>query len=66
MTIDTSSWQCRLVCRQRYKDRVEDLRRAGSRSERVAIFERIAQEVNIHEARTCWNAAFPKKKEAKK
>jgi len=51
----------RIECLKRHKQRVEDLRRASSRPARVAIFERIAVEINVHEARSCWNAAFPKK-----
>ena len=63
---DTSSMQWRQECLRRHKQRVEDLKRAASRAERVAIFERIAGEAGIHEARSCWHSAFPPKKEGKK
>jgi uncharacterized protein YheU (UPF0270 family) len=66
MNIDTATDEARLRCLHRYRQRVEDLRRAASQAERIAIFERIAEEVNIHEARTCWSAAFPKKKESRR
>lgn len=62
MTTDTNSWEWREECLRRHKQRVEDLKRAATQKQRVAIFERIADAAGIDVARSAWVCAFPPKK----